>query len=478
MLALRFALAGSPSIQASLKKGVYFALVVFVTNWYLNGSMLDNNYLKMLGEFVSFRSVSTDRSYIEEIEKTVFWLKQLFEAADFKVEIFKGLETNPVVFASINNNSKETILVYGHYDVQPALKEDGWDGEPFKVEEKNGRLVARGVVDNKGQILIHIFTVLKLIKEGKLKYNVKFLIEGNEETSNPEIGEIIKKNKGKLISDYILVSDGEVVSGKPTIEYSLRGGCNLTLKFKTANNNLHSGIYGGAVPNAAYELSKFLAKLFDKDNKVAIPGFYKGVDKITSEQVKNNSVLFQGKKSLFSSTGVKALLTEVGIDFHTQTGLRPTLQVTGIKTGYTGEGYANIIPATAEARINFRTVVSQKEEVALKAFKDFANKNVPKYVDYEISHSVPYGSVKIDISSQKVKEVKKLLKDAFQEEVLVKPVGGGIPVVLDFKEILGVDTLLVSLGNDDCNMHGANENFNIELLEKGLKFSEAFFRKA
>lgn len=434
------------------------------------------NYKKLLSEYVALKSISTDKAFVPEIQKTVSKLSDLFKNNGFMVDILKGPNSNPVVLASHTvSKDLETVLVYGHYDVQPAAKEDGWSSDPFTLSEKNGRLIGRGVVDNKGQFLIHVYTVLELIKQNKLKYNVKFLIEGNEETANEDMGKLIAKNKAKMTCDYVMISDGELASGRPVVEYSLRGGFNLTLKYTTAKTNLHSGIFGGTIPNAAFELSKFLSKLHDSKNKVTVPGFYEGVDKITKEQVASNKKLLKNKKEVFELSGAKALLMESGMDFYTQTGLRPTLQITGIKTGYIGDGYANIVPATAEARINFRTVRSQNEDKILSAFKKYVAKNTPKYVSYEISHTEPYKSVKVNINSEKVKEVKKLLAKAYEDEVLIKPVGGGIPVVSDFKDVLGKDTLLISLGNDDCNMHGVDENFNIELAKKGLKFSELFF---
>src|SRR3989344_5378141 len=259
-------------------------------------------YKSLLSEFVSFKSVSTDKAYISEIQKTVKWLEKLFSERGFSVEVIKGTRCNPVVFASYETESaKETVLVYGHYDVQPANKSDGWEKEPFWLNEKKGKLYARGVVDNKGQVLIHIFTVFELIKTQEIKYDVKFLIEGNEETSNDELADIIKKNKSKLKADYVLISDGEIPY-KPSIEYSLRGGFNVTLKYITAKNNLHSGIFGGAIPSASYELSKFLAKLYDKNNKVSIPGFYVGVDRITGEQVKSNKKLLKVGEDVLKMT--------------------------------------------------------------------------------------------------------------------------------------------------------------------------------
>jgi acetylornithine deacetylase/succinyl-diaminopimelate desuccinylase-like protein len=437
-----------------------------------------STYKELLKEFVSYKSISTDPEYKQEINKTVNWLQELFKKHTFEIHIFEGKTTNPVVLAYYNvSDDAQTVLVYGHYDVQPASIEEGWDNDPFTVQEKDNKLIARGIVDNKGQIMIHIATVLDLIKQNKLKYNVKFLIEGNEETSNPDLKEIMQTNKELLKSDYVLASDGELVDGKPAIEASLRGGCNLTLTYKTANNNVHSGIFGGAIPNAAHELTKLLSKLYDPNNSVAIPDFYKDADDVTEEQHKNNEHISHTAEKLLNHIGVKKLLTENNYDFYTQTGQRPTLQITGIKTGYIGNGYANIIPATAEARINFRIVASQKPKDVIEAFAHFVKSNTPEYVEYNITTDGLHNPVKIDLTSAIMQEVREKLFEAYDNQPVIRYVGGAIPFVGDIKELFGINTILVPLANDDCNMHGTNENFKIDLITHGLKFSELFFSK-
>ena len=430
-------------------------------------------YKKLLSEFVKFKSISTDANYKPEIEKAVGWLKKLFAESGFEVQIWRGKRCYPVIFASYNKiKSTKTVLVYGHYDVQPANREDGWSSNPFQLIEKNERLLARGAIDNKGQIMVHIYAILQLIKQKKLKYNVEFLIEGNEETSNPELAVLIEKNKKSVKADVVLISDGELTGDNPAIETSLRGGFNLKLTYQTAANSLHSGIYGGAVPNAVYELSRFVSKLFER-NKVAIPGFYEKVDEITKSQIENNKKLVNVRQ-VMKLTRVKSLTTE-GYDFLTQTGLRPTLQTSGIKGGYTQEGFANIVPSSAYVNINFRIVASQKTKDVLEVFTKFVEKNTPVYVDHRIETDGFHEPVKVNTNSQEVENTKKLLKLAYGKEVIYKPVGGAIPVVADFKNELGIDSLLVPLGNRDCNMHGVNENFDIKFLQNGLRFSRLYF---
>ncbi len=431
-------------------------------------------YRDLLPEFIAFKSVSTDPQFKGEIEKTVSWLETLFSEHNFQVEIWRS-SANPVVFASYNAGQKETVLVYGHYDVQPAEKEDGWKADPFTVRETNDRLFARGIIDNKGQVLIHIATVFDLLAKNRLGYNVIFLLEGDEETAGGDLDELVKKNKAKLKVDHVLVSDGEMVGETPALEVSLRGGFNATVTFKTANTNLHSGIFGSAIPNATHELASFVAGLYDSKNQCTIPGFYDDAEKVTPEQKKNNQRLLKESGDFITSAGIKKLLTEDGLDFYSQTGLRPSVQATGFKSGYISEGYANIIPAVAEVRLNFRLVPNQDPEQEMARLKKYVQSVTPSYVDSSISFHGPHFPVKVDITAPKVVQVQKHLKDSFGKPPLLKHVGGAIPVVFTFKQVLGADTMLVPLVNEDCNMHGVEENFKKDLLEKGLDFSQRFF---
>ncbi|MCA9308134.1 MAG: M20/M25/M40 family metallo-hydrolase [Patescibacteria group bacterium] len=432
-------------------------------------------YIVSLSQIVKLKSVSTDPAFKPEIDKTVNWLKEYFSSAGFSVEIWQGPNSNPVVLASYTANPEaETVLVYGHYDVQPAKQEDGWDNDPFTLTQNQDRLYARGVVDNKGQFMIHAHTATTLAKENNLKYNVKFLIEGNEETSNEDLGVLIKENASKVAADYILVSDGEVSNDKPTVEFSLRGGFSFKINYKSANNNLHSGLYGGAAPSAAIELIKLVGNMFS-NGKFAPEWFYANIDEVDAGVKANNEAVASNAAETLAHIGAKKFLLAEGEDLLTNTGLKPAVHVTGFKTGYIDEGFANIIPATAEVKINVRTVASQDNKQIIELIKKHVEDNTPDYIDYSIEFTNDYPPIKIDLNNPTVTKVQQLLEQAYEEKVVNKPVGGGIPVVGDFKELLGKDTLLVSLGNEDCNMHGVNENFKVDLVKKGLRFSELFF---
>lgn len=435
-------------------------------------------YKKLLAEIVALKSVSTDSQFKDDINKTAEWIKQTLISYGFEAETMTAGNMNPYVVANYKvSPDAETILIYGHYDVQPAAKEDGWSSDPFELTERDGKLYARGVIDNKGQFMVHIYTIGELIKRGKLKYNIKFLIEGNEETGNTEIGDFILKNPALLSADYVMVSDGETTAGRPTIDVGFRGNVSFTLTYRTAQNNLHSGIYGGAVPSAPMELAKLISKIYNDKNQVTYPEFYDDVEEISDEERKNNLSNPFDMDVFTQQTGISQLKTEEGLDFFTQTGLRPMITVSGMQSGYTGEGYSNIVPGTAFAKINIRLAANQDPQKVVQAFTRFVEENTPEYVEWDIQSDGACRAIKMDISSPKFQEAKELAEKAYGDKILFKYVGGSIPVINEFKEKMGKETISVSMAGEDCNMHGVDENFSLDLLEKGLKFSELFFSK-
>lgn len=435
-------------------------------------------YKELLTEFISFKSISTDPEYDSEIQSTVNWLSNLFKEHNFDVQVVTGYD-NPLVIASyIKDESLPTCLVYGHYDVQPASKEDGWDSEPFELTERDGRYFARGVLDNKGQVLIHIYNVLKLIYEDNLAYNVKFFLEGNEETGSPNMARFMQENSDLVKADIALISDGEITFEHPSIELGFRGVLNCTINVKTSNKDLHSGLYGGVSPNAARELIKILDQLVDDNNKITIEGMYDSV--VTPDQASidaNNNIpfTFEGYQE---NTGTSAILTEPGWEFYNQLAFRPSLEITGLESGYMGVGYRNAIPAKASAKINFRLTAHQEPEEVGKLIVKYIESLVPEYVELEVKVEQLSKGVELNANNDYVEKASSLLKNAYNKDVLLKYCGASLPIVTDFKELLGMDQVLVPLGNEDCNMHAANENFTIDILNKGLEFSYNFFKKS
>jgi len=274
----------------------------------------------------------------------------------------------------------------------------------------------------------------------------------------------------------VMISDGELTANLPTIELGFRGGFNLTLTVTTSSTDLHSGMFGGAAPSSAHELAKLIAGLYDKDNQITIPGFYEGVDEITDEIRANNERIPFSEEEYQKLSGAKGRLGEPGYDFYTQTALRPTIQVTGIKSGYTGDGYRNSIPASSTAKINFRLVLHQDPNAVIKLFTDYVKKAVPDYVDVVVEPSDPYDGIKLSPDSEYIKKAYQTLEEVYGRQPLYKYVGGGIPVVTYFNDLMGIPTVSVPLANEDCYMHAANENFTLDCLEKGLAFSQKFFQ--
>ncbi len=441
-------------------------------------SLISHNksYLPLLKEFISFKSVSTDRQYKDEILKTVSWLKDKFKENGFKVEIIKGYG-NPLVLANIViDRNLPTALVYGHYDVQPAHKSDGWKSDPFKVYDDSERLYARGVVDNKGQVLIHIATVFELIKKNKLKFNVKFIIEGDEETGSPNIEEFFKENKLKLKSDFVVISDGELTGIHPCLDNSFRGIVNTTLTIKTSNKDNHSGLYGGSIPNAAKELTNIISNFHDKEGNLTIEGI-NNLKTFEKELLENNRNIPYSKKEFLNITGVSKRFNEEKHDFYTQTGFLTSAEVTTLSSGYLSEGYRNAVPGTATAKINFRLAPDLTVKGFIKIFKKYLKKVVPEHVNYEVVFDQFSDGFFVDTENEIAKKAKSILNETHNTQVYDRPCGAIIPIVGLFIKYLNTPLVSIGLVNEDCNMHGANENLKKDVLKKGLAFSENFFSK-
>lgn len=432
-------------------------------------------YLNLLKEYITFKSVSTLENEVE-IKKAADWLVSIFVSNGFKSKVISGYD-NPVVLSTLEvDHSYPTILIYGHYDVQPASEEE-WGWNPFELVEKQNRLFARGVVDNKGQMMVHLATVIELIKSNELQFNIKFLIEGNEETGSPNIPKLLEKYQQELESDLILISDSSMVKNRPTIEASLRGVLNTTLVIKTSDRELHSGLYGGPVPNAIQEASNLLSKFYTTNNRIAISGFYDKVEannKLKSYALANNLT----NEQYLALTGSNQILLEEGENFYSQIGLRPTIQVTGIQAGYTGKGYRNSIPSEAIIKINIRLVPDQDPSEVLELLKEFVKENLPRYVSFDfLKPEKTEGVVKaivIDTDNQFTQLAVQLLKNVFGKEVVYDFNGATLPIVVSFQEILKTDLLMVALVNEDCNMHAVGENYDLQTLKKAITFSYKF----
>jgi len=437
---------------------------------------MTERYKSLLTELLSYKSISTDPEYVGQIAATAARLSERFKEQGFKTQIFEGYG-NPLVVARYETDpALETCLIYGHYDVQPALVEDGWSSDPFTLTEREGRLYGRGVVDNKGQFLMHVATVFDLIAEKALRYNVLFLLEGDEETGSGGVDRFLREQAEVLKADFALISDGEYAPGEPTIEIGFRGTGNVELTLRTGETDLHSGLFGGTVPNAALELSRVLAKLVDEQNRILAPGYYEGAE-ITDEGRANTAALPFSEEQYKKLAGVSKLFAESGENTYAQLGLRPCLEVSGLVSGYTGEGFRNSVPAEAKAKINLRFGPNQEPVAAIESLREYIASVMPEYVTWELESVQASKGVEIATDHAAVKRAVEVLGNVHGKQVLFKYCGATIPIVTDFQELLGVAPVTVPLCNDDCKMHAANENLSMEYLEKGLSFSREFLGK-
>ncbi|HLL61184.1 MAG TPA: peptidase dimerization domain-containing protein, partial [Candidatus Nitrosocosmicus sp.] len=256
-----------------------------------------------------------------------------------------------------------------------------------------------------------------------------------------------------------------------------RGGFNATLSIKTSSTDLHSGLYGGVVPNAIHEMNSILNKIVNsKNNEILIPNFYDDVDAITPELLENNKNIPFSEEHFKKIAGVKELVIKSDYDVYSLLGLMPTIQVTGIYSGYVGEGYRNSVPAQAIAKINFRLVESQKPEKIIRIVTEYLSKIIPSHVDHTFEVSEPYEGIKIDFNNKYAKKTIKIVSNVYGKKPTLKFCGGSIPIVTYFKQMLGLENVLVPLGNEDCAMHAVDENFRINYIEKGLEFSYEFLK--
>lgn len=437
-----------------------------------------DRFLAELFELLRIPSVSADSRLKGDVRKAAEYVAQkLKDAGADKVQL---METNghPIVFGErIVDPSKPTVLVYGHYDVQPPDPLELWNTPPFEPTIRDGKIYARGACDDKGQVYMHIKAFEILMKHNLLSCNVKFMIEGEEEVGSDNLGTFVKENKAKLKADVILISDTSLISlDQPSITVGLRGLSYMEVEVTGPNRDLHSGVYGGAVANPANILSKMIASLHDENGRVTIPNFYdKVIDLSASDREALNKAPFnldEYKKEL----GIDEIKGEKGYTTLERTGIRPTLDVNGIWGGYTGEGAKTVLPSKASAKISMRLVPNQRPaeitELFTKHFISIAPKSVKVKV---IAHHG--GEAAVTPSDSKA---FKAASQAFEEVWGKTPIptrdGGSIPIVALFKKELGLDTVLMGFGLDTDALHSPNEHYGIKNFLIGIETIVAFYK--
>ena len=435
-------------------------------------------FLNELFELLRIPSVSADSRHKGDVRKAAEYVVQkLKDAGADKVELCET-KGHPIVFGEkIINPSLPTVLVYGHYDVQPADPLNLWDSPAFEPIIKDGKIYARGSCDDKGQFYMHIKAFEIMSKLNQLTCNIKFMIEGEEEVGSDNLGTFVKENKSKLKADVILISDTSLISlDTPSITIGLRGLSYLEVEVTGPNRDLHSGVYGGAVANPINILSKMITSLHDEDGRITIPGFYDKVAELTAAQRTDlNKAPFdlnQYKKEL----GINDIKGEKGYTTLERTGTRPTLDVNGIWGGYTGEGAKTVLPSKASAKISMRLVPNQDSEEIMKLFTNHFIFLAPKSVKVKVT---PHHGGQPAITPTDSKAFKAA-SSAFEEVWGKTPIptrdGGSIPIVSLFKKELGLDTVLMGFGLDSDAIHSPNEHYGIKNFLIGIETIVAFYK--
>lgn len=443
---------------------------------------IKENETRFFGELFSLiriQSVSSHSDKKADIQKCAEqWKKLLLEAGVDKAEILptKG---NPVVFASKIIDSKlPTVMVYGHYDVMPAEPLELWDSPPFEPEIRDGKVFARGADDDKGQSFLQAKAFEYLVNTNQLNCNVKFLIEGEEEIGSPSLEDFCKKNKKLLDCDTILVSDTSMLAADmPSITTGLRGLAYWEIEVTSANRDLHSGIFGGAVANPINELARMLAQLTDKNGRITIPHFYDDVEEVSKKERNLIKLIPFDEEEYKRNLNIKYVYGEKGYTTIERTGIRPTLDVCGIWGGYMGEGSKTVLPSKAYAKLSARLVPNQKYEKIAKLVEKHLLKTAPKHIDIKVTRLHGAESYVCPIDSAEYKAAEKAYEKVFGIKPLPVRRGGSIGVVPVFEKVLGVKPILMGFGLESNAIHSPNENFRIDLYEKGIETIVEFYKE-
>ncbi len=363
-----------------------------------------------------------------------------------------------------------TVLVYGHYDVQPAVLSDGWDNEPFDPVVRDGKIYARGATDDKGQAFAQLKAVEALFAAGKPPANIKFLIEGEEEIGSTNLGAFVTENRDRLKADVVLISDSGIKAiDEPAMSYSTRGLMYLEMEVFGPKQDLHSGGFGGIVHNPAQALAEIIAQLHKPDGSVAVPGFYDDVLPISDEERAELQKSAKTEAEWKSDTGVSQFWGEQDYALHERIGARPTLEINGMVSGFYGAGSKTVLPAKALAKISCRLVPNQAPDKIFQLVKDYLLKLTPPTVRSEVRQLASAYPAVMDIHSPAMQAASAAYEKAWGKKPVFDRGGGTLPIIADFqRELGGLPIVLMGFGLSDDGAHGPNESFTLEMFHKGI----------
>ncbi len=440
----------------------------------------EQRFLEELKEFLRIPSISTLPEHKPDVERAAgFVAEQLRHAGLENIEIISTAK-HPLVYADwLHAPGKPTVLCYGHYDVQPADPLELWQTPPFEPTLRDGNLYARGAADDKGQMYMHIkaVEVLRAV-HGNLPLNVRFLIEGEEEVGGESIARYVAENPDKLRADVALVSDTEMFApGLPTLCIGLRGLVYLEVEASGPARDLHSGLFGGAAPNAVFGLIELLAKVKNLRGEVQIPGFYDDVEAPSPAEKESWARLPFSEKEFLKEVGSSRLTGEPKYPVLERIWARPTFEVHGIAGGFTGAGSKTVIPAKAAAKVSARLVPNQDPDKIVAAIRDFIRRKAPKGIRTEVRVLSASPGLKVNPDHPAIEIAAKALTEIFQQPTVFIRLGGSIPIVGDFAKHLGIPTVLMGFGLPDDGMHSPNEKYHLANYYQGIMAIAHFFER-
>ena len=431
-----------------------------------------------LFDFLRIPSISTDSEHKNNVKDAAYFLINKLESLNMdRVELFET-EGNPIVYGElITDESKPTVLVYGHYDVQPPDPMDEWETPPFEPTVRDGDIYARGSSDDKGQSYTHLKALEAYQKtDTDFPVNIKFIFEGEEEIGSPSLVPFIEDHKELLSCDMVLISDTAMFAeDTPSITYALRGLAYMQIEVEGPNRDLHSGVYGGAVDNPANVLCNIIAQLKDDDGVIQIPGFYDDVVGLTEEEREAYLKLSFDEEEYKEKLGLNALNGEKGYSTLERTSARPTLDVNGLWSGYQGEGAKTVLPAKAGAKVSMRLVPNQEPKKTAKLFKEYVESLAPDTVDITVKEHHGGHPAITDLSFYGLQAAADAFEEIYNKEPFFTREGGSIPIVADFQKVLGAQSILMGFGLNSDAIHSPNEKFALKDFYRGIHTSAKFF---
>lgn len=440
-----------------------------------------DRFLSELIDFLKIPSISAQPEYNQRVEEAAEHLAMLLKNAG--ADDVQILPTNghPAVFGQkIVDPQKPTVLVYGHYDVQPAAMEDGWTRDPFAPTIEDGRIYGRGTADDKGQLFMHIKVLEFFMEQQDIPCNIKFLFEGEEEIGSVHFRELVETHKAMLQADVAFISDTPLIGTEvPSVTTRLRGFADIEIEAIGPNKDIHSGLYGGMVANPFNALCQIIAQMKNEQGQIVVPGFYDDVEAVSADeraQMAQTAMHQVNAEKLKRDLSVKELVCEAGYSLYECTVIRPTLDVCGIVGGYTGEGSKSIIPHKAIAKILMRLVPKQDPQDIQEKVARYIAEIAPKGVEVSV-HKKSGGTATVtQLDSTAYRAATQAIEQIFGTSPLPVGCGGSIPSVAVFQELLGIDTILLGFGLEEDNIHSPNESFRLENFELGLKTIPLFYQ--